>query len=168
MTATFNGGTVILGRGSWWIAYTLEGGGVATLVEGTLAQVKSWSQKKYGKSVQFPGTSVNINPTSPAGFGGSSTAIIIGPFKSKAQAQSEASAGKYSPGVSGSGNESSAAQVPGIQQIGDFFSKLGNSNTWIRVGKVVIGAALIIVGISHMTGMDNAAGKVARKVPAPF
>lgn len=162
----FNGGTVVLGKGSWWIAYSLQGGGTATLVEGTPAQVKSWSQKKYGKSVQFPGTSVNINPISGAGFGGASTAIIIGPFTSKAQAESEAASGDYSPGVGASGNEASVAQaIPGLQQVGTFFSDLTQRNTWIRVFKIVAGFVLVIIGVAHLVGAGNVVAAAAKTVP---
>lgn len=162
--ANFNGGTVVLGKGSWWIAYSLQGGGTATLVEGTLAQVKSWSQSKYGKSVQFPGTSVNINPFSGAGLGGSSSAIIIGPFTSKAEAESDAATGNYPANVTGSGNESSITQtIPGLAQIGDFFSRLAQANTWLRVAETILGIGLILVGLAHLGGNTHI-GRAATKI----
>jgi hypothetical protein len=58
--------------------------------------------------------------------------------------------------------------IPGLAQLGDFFSALSQKNTWIRVGKVLIGATLIIVGLSHMTGASNAVSTVARKAPLPI
>jgi hypothetical protein len=165
--ANFNGGTVVLGKGSWWIAYSIQGGGTATLVEGTLAQVKSWSQSKYGKSVQFPGTSVNINPFSGAGFGGSSTAIIIGPFTTKAEAESDAATGNYPANVSGSGNESSVTgAIPGLAQIGDFFARLTEGNTWIRIGEALLGIVLIAVGMARITHAVPVATSIARTVGA--
>jgi hypothetical protein len=148
MTATFSD-TVILGKGPWWIAYTLEGGGTATLVEGSLAKVKSWSRSKYGTSVQFPGTSVNVNPGSGAGFGGSSTAVIIGPFASQSQAVSEASSGNYGSGVGSSGNETSAAQsIPGISAITKW---LGQSSIWLRGAEIVAGLLILYVGLKAVT-----------------
>lgn len=61
-----------------------------------------------------------------------------------------------------------AASLSGINAIGQFFNNLGNSNTWIRVVKVVIGGMLVIVGLAHITGAGNAIASTARKVPAPI
>lgn len=49
-----------------------------------------------------------------------------------------------------------------------FLTALSSSNTWIRVAKVVIGGVLLIVGIVHITGADNAVASAARKVPLPI
>lgn len=58
--------------------------------------------------------------------------------------------------------------LTGINAIGAFFNKLGESNTWIRVAKVVIGGVMLIVGIAHITGTQNALMDAARKVPLPI
>jgi hypothetical protein len=55
--------------------------------------------------------------------------------------------------------------VPGLSDIGAFFSTLAQAATWTRVAKVVVGGALLIIGISHLTGADNAVANAARKVP---
>jgi hypothetical protein len=47
--------------------------------------------------------------------------------------------------------------------VGQFLSKLGNPNLWIRVGEFTIGAALLIVGLAHLTGADSTAMKIATK-----
>lgn len=154
----FNGGTIVLGKGQWWIAYTLEDGGTATLVEGTLAQVKTWSQNKYGKSVQFPGTSININPSSPAGIGGTSTALIIGPFASKQQAISGAATGNYPSGVSASGNEAGLGTVFGL-------SGVSGKNILIRGAKIVIGSVLIFLAVARITGAGGFAAKAVKHTP---
>lgn len=57
--------------------------------------------------------------------------------------------------------------LSGLAAIGDFFSRLTDATTWIRVGKVLVGGVLLIVGLAHMTGADNAAFKAARNVPIP-
>lgn len=44
---------------------------------------------------------------------------------------------------------------------------LANKNTWIRVAKVIVGGVLLIVGLVHITGADNAVATAARKVPLP-
>lgn len=41
--------------------------------------------------------------------------------------------------------------LTGVAAIGDFFSKLGQRNTWLRIGKVVVGLVLIIVGLVQLT-----------------
>ena len=72
--ANFNKrGTIILGKGSWWIAYSLQGGGGGfTLVQGTLAQVKTWSMENSGNRYHYPGTRHStLTPLSGAGFRGS-------------------------------------------------------------------------------------------------
>lgn len=138
--AKVNGGTVILDpKGDWWIAIAISGGVVATLLQGSKDQVKSWTQQKYGKSVQFPGTNVNISPFSGAGFLGTNSALILGPFKSKNDAGAALVTGNY-PGVSG--NE--AGLLPSI------WSALGFSGSPVdlaeRLGLILLGASLVILG----------------------
>jgi len=60
------------------------------------------------------------------------------------------------------------APLTGIDAIGAFFNDLGSANTWIRVAKVVVGGVLLIVGLVHITGADNAVADAARKVPLPI
>jgi hypothetical protein len=57
--------------------------------------------------------------------------------------------------------------IPGLAEVGSFFSALTEKNTWIRVAKVVVGGLLLIVGLVHITGADNAVATAARKVPLP-
>lgn len=62
---------------------------------------------------------------------------------------------------------SAAASSTGLPQIGAFFASLGNKNLWIRAAKVMIGGALVMIGLAHMTGASNAVATVARKAPLP-
>lgn len=64
-------------------------------------------------------------------------------------------------------NQNPLGGIPGLSQIGGFFGALTSANTWIRVAKVVIGGALLIIGIAHITGASNAVADAARKVPLP-
>lgn len=57
--------------------------------------------------------------------------------------------------------------IPGLTQVGDFFGALTEKNLWIRAAKIVVGAVLIIIGLAHMTGADNAVAAAARKAPLP-
>lgn len=43
--------------------------------------------------------------------------------------------------------------LPGLKDIGKFFATLGQRETWVRVAEVVIGVALIGVGLAHLTGV---------------
>lgn len=52
--------------------------------------------------------------------------------------------------------------LSGVNAIGDFFNKLGQANTWIRVAEVVLGIALIGIGIAHATGTDNAISRAVK------
>lgn len=61
-------------------------------------------------------------------------------------------------------------QVPGAKAIGqlslsDFLGRLSQASTWIRVGEVLLGLALIIVGLAKLTGTGEIA-KQAAKVAA--
>lgn len=51
--------------------------------------------------------------------------------------------------------------------VAGFLSAVESRNLWIRVAKIAIGGALVLIGIAHMTGADNAAAAAARKVPIP-
>jgi hypothetical protein len=57
------------------------------------------------------------------------------------------------------------SEIPGLQQVGAFFSRLTEANTWERLGEVVLGVILIAVGIAHMTRAVPAATAIASKVP---
>lgn len=52
--------------------------------------------------------------------------------------------------------------LSGLAAIGDFFQRLTQAGTWIRVGEVLLGAALIIVGLARMAS-GTAAGRTAVK-----
>ena len=78
-------------------------------------------------------------------------------FSSKAAAQN---AYQGEQGVLGSGNLPS-----GLDAIGDFFNKLGQAGTWIRVAEVLLGLGLLIVGISKLasgTPIGNAAATAGK------
>jgi hypothetical protein len=47
------------------------------------------------------------------------------------------------------------------QAIEGFFQAFTDANTWIRVAKVVIGGAILLTGLSKLTGADKAIGGVA-------
>lgn len=54
--------------------------------------------------------------------------------------------------------------VSGTEAIGNFFIALLKPQTWVRIGEVVVGTALLIVGVDHMFGTDIT-GKIAKVAP---
>lgn len=60
----------------------------------------------------------------------------------------------------------SATGLGGLAAIGDFFARLGQPNTWLRVAEVLTGIVLLAVALNKVLG--NPAGKtatLAAKVP---
>lgn len=54
----------------------------------------------------------------------------------------------------------------GLAAIGDFFGRLSEGSTWIRVGEVVLGLILLAVGVARITHAVPAATKIAKTVGA--
>ena len=50
-----------------------------------------------------------------------------------------------------------------LRNIGAFFDKLSEASTWLRIGEFLLGAALVVVGISKLAS-GTAAGRAAAKV----
>lgn len=57
-----------------------------------------------------------------------------------------------------------AASIPGVQQIGDFFSTLAEGNTWIRIAEGLLGIVLIAIGLARITHAVPIATKIAGAV----
>jgi hypothetical protein len=133
-----------------------------------------------------PGTDYYVNPLThtiqrqgnPLLAAGLQSTGWLGPF-SYAQAQAAAAGlpqNPLNPGVAGAGPavgqgiaNKAVSQLGGLAAIGDFFNRLTQSNTWLRVGEVAGGGLLAYLGIkSVMSGSaaSNAiksAGKTAKK-----
>lgn len=54
------------------------------------------------------------------------------------------------------------------QALTNFLLALQNPSTWLRATKIVGGGALLIIGLAHITGADNAVAATARKLPMPI
>ena len=112
---------------------------------------------------------------------------VAGPFLTQAEAQnylkSIGSEPNYNPPIinvpgsdlpkkiaTGIGDAASAvgsavtAPLQGIQAIGDFFQRLTQAATWLRVFEVAIGVILVGVGIASMTHAIPLANGIAKVV----
>ena len=75
--------------------------------------------------------------------------------------------GAAATGAENATNTLTTGPLSGLNAIGAFFNDLTSSNLWIRAAKIIVGGALLIVGLVHITGADNAIASAARKVPLP-
>jgi hypothetical protein len=57
----------------------------------------------------------------------------------------------------------SATGLSGLSAIGDFFGRLTQANTWIRVLEMILGVGLVIVGMAHAAA-GTPAGRAAKRV----
>jgi hypothetical protein len=56
---------------------------------------------------------------------------------------------------------------PGLAQIGGFFSRLTQANTWLRIAEVLLGVGLIIVSLAKLadgTSVGNTAQKAGKAI----
>lgn len=124
------------------------------------------------------------NNATPVIIGGKKWEVVLGPFATKQEAESASPAsalsviaGVVAAGVAtagggtnpagefGAGQQAASNALSGLSAIGDFFSRLAQANTWVRVGKVVVGGLMLIIGVSKMTGADNQIVRLASKIP---
>lgn len=76
---------------------------------------------------------------------------FLGPFTfAKAQQVAAGKAAGEGPVVSGVTNATSAVGkgLGGINAIGDFFNRLTEGNTWLRVGEVAAGLLILYIGLN--------------------
>lgn len=66
--------------------------------------------------------------------------------------------GAGTPGLGG-GNP-----LTGLAAIGDFFARLSEANTWLRIGEGLLGVILIAVGVARLTHAVPIATKIAGAV----
>ena len=73
---------------------------------------------------------------------------------------------KTGSGTGGFASNPKAIQNPltGLAAIGDFFQRLTQANTWVRIGEGILGLILLAVGIARITHAVPVATKVAKAV----
>ena len=78
-------------------------------------------------------------------------------------------AGQNPMGASGpetpAAHQTQKAVTGSAQAVGDFLTKLGQANTWIRVAEVTLGILLIISGLMKLSGASADIVDIAKKVP---
>lgn len=89
-----------------------------------------------------------------------------GPFATEAEAKKAQNPQQYSPNPLKDPGQSGSSPFGGLAAIGDFFARLGQPNTWIRAGEVVLGLILIAVGLARITKAVPVATKIAKTVGA--
>lgn len=81
-------------------------------------------------------------------------------FESKAAAETFAHKGQGNlPGPTGP----PGSPLSGIQNVGDFFHRLTEQSTWIRVGEVIGGGILLFIGVRALAHGSSTVGAGARK-----
>jgi hypothetical protein len=99
---------------------------------------------------------------------------LYGPYASEAAAKAAVASGAAqpqqtgSPNVIGTGGNKTSLPNPltGLAAIGDFFGRLTQGNTWIRIGEGLLGLVLIAVGIARITHAIPVATSIAKTVGA--
>jgi hypothetical protein len=81
---------------------------------------------------------------------------IAGPFNTQDAANQSVAQEQTTIDIPGIGNP-----LTGINAVGDFFMRLTQANTWLRIGEVAIGILLLAVGIASMTHAIPTATKIA-------
>lgn len=121
------------GSGSWWLEET------ADIARGGAVwhEVQSASRPRTG--------------------GNTGLAAVKGPYKTRADADKALS------GLQNPKKIFNDLGIPtGLAAIGNFFNKLGQAHTWIRVGEVLLGLILIAVGVAKITNAVPIATDIAK------
>jgi hypothetical protein len=66
----------------------------------------------------------------------------------------------------GNSDTNPGISIPGLSQIGDFFARLTEGSTWMRIGEALLGLVLIAVGMARITHAVPIATSIARTVGA--
>ncbi len=137
--------------GQWWVINTSPASGsptIYTVMEGTNAEAENY----------------------PGGGG------VSGPYSSQAAADKVANGmpqnsnqpNPFIPGtsVTPGGQVTGGGPLAGLASVANFFGQLGQANTWIRVGEVLLGLVLLAVGVARITHTIPAATKIAKTAGA--
>jgi 2-keto-4-pentenoate hydratase len=121
----------------------------------------SGASQKLEKSAASPGTGWVLIPGSTASMTEKQAVDLL---------VTDAAGGAFgSSPVNGIKKIAQAAGVGNpLKTVDQFLGQLSSANTWIRVGKVVLGGALLLIGLAKITGVDGqvkSVGKIVSKAP---
>jgi hypothetical protein len=148
----------------WWVGYNTS----QSLFSKNLYSPSGYESMPSGNAVddaifaKAAATTAKAGPA-PAGKGPVISvenvhwANVNGPYATQALANAEVSvlqAAHPAPGTTQQATNQAAATA-NATGISSFLSILSSSGTWIRVAKVAIGGALVIIGLAKMTGADK-------------
>lgn len=91
-------------------------------------------------------------------LGGNTAAAEAGLNKSVGQIEKAAANTNFAAGIP----KLVSNPLDWLSNVSDFFSRLSQANTWIRIAEFVLGGALILVGVAHLA-KGTEAGKAAAK-----
>lgn len=165
----------LMASSPWWVGGYIEAGMSASGSSGTPYFPFVFQAANHAQAVANDGAKLLAGPFSTQQAAQDwATAYEKNPATLHAGSSLPKSPGNPVPGSNGNNGagtvtgDTPPAPVSGLAAIGQFFTNLGSANLWIRVAKVVIGGALLIIGLAHMTGSDHAIARTARMVPLPI
>jgi hypothetical protein len=126
------------------------------------AAQKFWTSMSLGKQAELSSTFISLNPVGAAqnwlnGYidtinkDGYTLWTELSSDQQKSLITNHQITGGPSLGSIGIPNP-----LSGINAVGDFFQRLTQGSTWIRIAEVVIGFLLLTVGLSKLTGINPA------------
>jgi len=136
--------------GKWYIEYVVAGGGSGG--EAVPKVVQAATPPQSGGNIEW----------------------VFGPYNSKAAALAAAATGPPPPSkmVNSRGLTDNSSAAPGqslnvVPGLSDFFTKLGDRATWVRILKVVVGSIMIIAGLVRLgaPGAEQVASKLPKVIP---
>ena len=68
-------------------------------------------------------------------------------------------------GSTAAGSSATGNPLSGLAAIGDFFNRLTDAHTWVRVGEVLLGVILLAIGVAKISGTGNAVTKALGATP---
>lgn len=135
-----------------------------------------------GKTADLLFGDMASNNATPVTINGKKWEVVFGPFPTKeiAQSKSPATPLQVLTGIAVAGTVKATGQsnadaanagqsamnsnpLAGLAAIGQFFDDLTDTTFWIRVGKILFGGTLLIVGLIKLTGADQKIGGIADK-----
>jgi hypothetical protein len=164
----------------WWVGQNVGESGGQSTVFGTpstefIGKPSGYESLPSGNAAddkQFAAAAAKdkSNPSSPVTISVENVKWynINGPYATQAAANAAIPAVQKADPAKGAVSQAASNNgVPTSWQQGltNFLHAIDSSATWVRVAKVVIGGALVIVGLAKITGAGNAVADVAGKVP---